>query len=293
MASTNTVACSPPPTTNTLDAAQRARVIRSSRKLGAVLGTTPFLLESCGGTVLVPTTLHPATKRGTHAPSPTKRHHRQREGTSTASSETSPLLSSPRTSASSEESLLHLPNSSTDKLPALVLTKPRSGHDTPRPLVLRLNSIPLSPSDLHVQTVPPSPLSPNADIPPTPATPKEPSRREARRRKMARVVRTLGENVPPELVFKPSDMVWSENPPLSTTRTHEVRSGSPTRSTAKSTRPRSASLDSSSQWQRLLELPAPVFSSSTRAPADQQWVGAWNRRNIAQVQRELRALRHR
>jgi hypothetical protein len=42
-----------------------------------------------------------------------------------------------------------------------------------------------------------------------------------------------------------------------------------------------------------LELPAPVFSSSTRAPEDQRWVGVWNRRSIGQVQRELRALRHR
>ena len=36
----------PPPTSNLLDAAQRSRLIRSTRKLGKVLGTTPCVVES-------------------------------------------------------------------------------------------------------------------------------------------------------------------------------------------------------------------------------------------------------
>ena len=35
----------PPPTFNTLQPHQRARALRSTRKLAAVLGTTPFILE--------------------------------------------------------------------------------------------------------------------------------------------------------------------------------------------------------------------------------------------------------
>ena len=314
MASTSTVTRSRPPTTNNLDAAQRARVMRSSRKLGAVLGTTPFLLESCGGTVSMSATLHPATKyrdaRTPTRPSHVNRYHRKcsvLDGTSSDGFETSSLVSFSRVAASSQESLLHASNSSTEDLPAPMVLAARSqskraGNST-HPLVLRLNTTP----DPRVQPIPVplSPLSSNADVPRTPATPVELSRAEARRRKMARVVRTLGEKVPPELVFQPSDIDWSAVSPVSpvsvTTTTssslmpHDTRSISRSGSTTKLTRsrPRSSSLGSSPQWQRLLELPAPVFSSSTRAPQDQQWVGAWNRRNIAQVQRELRTLRRR
>jgi hypothetical protein len=117
----------------------------------------------------------------------------------------------------------------------------------------------------------------------------EPSRTEVRRRKMARVVRTLGENVPPELVFHHQ----SESDRSEKTALPESRSSPRKLTNSKSGRRRSASVGSGTQWQRLLDLPAPVFSSSSKAPEDQRWVGAWNRRNIAQVQRELRTLRGR
>lgn len=296
MASAKFATNSPPPTTNHLDAAQRARVIRSSRKVGAVLGTTPFLLEACGGTVLVPTTLHHSTRRDTHAPSHVKRRYRHREGASSSISETSPLISRSAISASSDESHWHKFDTSTEELLAPRVSTSSQRDSKPRPLVLRLNSVPLSPSD---PTVPLSPLSPNTDdVPPTPATPLMLSRTETRRRKMARVVRTLGENVPPELVFQSSsdDTDLPEKvSPLPSPIPHDARSGaSRTRPSVKPTRPRSRSVGGpSSRWQRLVELPAPVFSSSTRAPADQHWVGVWNRKNIGQVQRELRALRQR
>jgi hypothetical protein len=104
---------------------------------------------------------------------------------------------------------------------------------------------------------------------------------------MARVVRTLGENVPPELVFRRIESEdWSE-------KATESRSAPRKPTNSKANRRRSASVGSSTQLQRLLELPAPVFSSSSKAPEDQRWVGEWNRRNIAQVQRELRSLRRR
>jgi len=114
---------------------------------------------------------------------------------------------------------------------------------------------------------------------------------------MARVMRTLGEKVPPELVFQGSDGDDLENDPVSTTMPLDTRPVSRTRSTTtttttKNNRRRSASVGSSTQWQRLLDLPAPVFSSGVKAPDDQRWVGQWNRRNMGQVQRELRALRN-
>jgi hypothetical protein len=167
---------------------------------------------------------------------------------------------------------------------ALGSEKPGSS-GKPRPLILLNSSYPSS-SDHRVATVL-SPRSASTDVPPTPTTPIELSRMEVRRRKMARVVRTLGENVPPELVFHPSNsdkgaLPESRSPPRKLTN-----------SKTKGARRRSASVGSGTQWQRLLDLPAPVFSSSSRAPEDQRWVGVWNRRNIAQVQRELRTLRGR
>jgi hypothetical protein len=282
MASTSTHTRPPPPTTNKLDAVQRARVMRSSRKLGAVLGTTPFLLESCG--VTVPATLHPASRPdGAHrtraVPSHVKRHHRQCSilEEPRASSESLPLPSLSRSSSSSKESLLSTSDCSTEEslVPLMLAAKSPFVRETQR-LVL-VHSVPLPPSD---------PLSPNADVPPTPTTPVEPNCAEARRRKMARVMRTLGENVPPELVFRTEKDSSSAPTALSRTRS------TPT-SHSHHHRRRSASVDSTSQWQRLVELPAPVFASGSKAPEDQSWVGEWNRRNIGQVQRELRGLRRR
>jgi hypothetical protein len=294
--STSTNTCPPPPTINKLDAAQRARVMRSSRKLGAVLGTTPFLLESCGSTM--PVTLHRAsTQRDDSHPrtllSHTKHHHRHRQYSifeeGRASSESLPPLLPSHTSSSSKESLLSTSDSSAEgeDMSVPLMLAVRSPHPglNPRPLIL-LNSVHQSSDDTHVPSAALSPLSSSLDVPPTPTTPRQPSHTEVRRRKMARVVRTLGENVPPELVFRRMDSEdWSEN--------SESRSAPRKPTNLKVNRRRSASVGSSTQWQRLLELPAPVFSSGSKAPDDQRWVGEWNRRNIAQVQRELRSLRRR
>ncbi|KAH8996769.1 hypothetical protein EDB92DRAFT_1793677 [Lactarius akahatsu] len=270
----------PPPTTNKLDSVQRTRVMRSSRKLGAVLGATPFLIESNGCSITA--TLHTASSQHENdhvrasSPMQIKRHRRQCSIVEEPPihSELSPFSMLSLDLGSSKESLLTMVESSIEDVPVLLAKSQRSA-DAPRPLLLYLNSAPLSPpdSDVPLEPIPLTPLSAKTEVPQTPTTPIEPSHTEARRRKMARVVRKLGENVPAEL------LVGS-------------RSISHSRST-KSHRRRSSSLGSNSQWQRLLELPAPVFSSGARAPEDQRWVGTWNRRNIAQVQRELRALRRR
>ncbi|KAH9067789.1 hypothetical protein EDB87DRAFT_1585414 [Lactarius vividus] len=295
----STISVAPPPTTNKLDSVQRTRVMRSSRKLGAVLGATPFLIESNGCSITA--TLHTASSQHENdhvrAPSPMqiKRHRRQCSIVEEPPihSELSPFSSLSRDLGSSKESLLTMVGSSMEEVPVL-LAKSRRSADAPRPLVLCLNAAPLSSpdSDVPLEPILLTPLSAKTEVPQTPTTPIEPSRAEARRLKMARVVRKLGENVPAELVFQPSDVDWPEIAHVQTAKLVGARSISRSRST-KSHRRRSASLGSNSQWQRLLELPAPVFSSSARAPEDQRWVGAWNRRNIAQVQRELRALRRR
>jgi hypothetical protein len=108
---------------------------------------------------------------------------------------------------------------------------------------------------------------------------------------MARVVRTLGENVPAELVFPASDSGRPEKKPLPSTTLLESRPAPRKLANPKANRRRSASVGSNPHWQRLLDLSAPVFSSSSKAPEDQRWVGEWNRRNISQVQSELRSLR--
>lgn len=286
----------PPPTTNKLDSVQRTRVMRSSRKLGAVLGATPFLIESNGCSITA--TLHTASSQPENdhvrasSPMQIKRHRRQCSIVEEPPihSELSPFSLRSLDLGSSKESLLTMVESSIEEDPVLLAKSQRSA-DAPRPLFLYLNSAPLSPpdGDVPLEPIPLTPLSAKTEVPQTPTTPIELSHTEARRRKMARVVRKLGENVPAELVFQSSDAGWTETTHVQTAKLVGSRS---IRST-KSHRRRSASLGSNSQWQRLLELPAPVFSSGARAPEDQRWVGTWNRRNIAQVQRELRALRRR
>jgi hypothetical protein len=59
---------------------------------------------------------------------------------------------------------------------------------------------------------------------------KQLSTAEAHRHKMARVMRTLGEKVPPELVFKASDKGGLENDPVSTTMLLDTRAVTRTRS---------------------------------------------------------------
>ncbi|KAH9072833.1 hypothetical protein EDB83DRAFT_135104 [Lactarius deliciosus] len=289
----------PPPTINKLDSVQRTRVMRSSRKLGAVLGATPFLIESNGCSITA--TLHTASSQHENdhvrasSPMQIKRHRRQCSIVEEPPihSELSPSSLLSLDLGSSKESLLTMVESSIEEVPVLLAKSQRSA-DAPRPLLLYLNAAPLSPpdSDVPLEPIPLTPLSAKTEVPQTPTTPIEPSHTEARRRKMARVVRKLGENVPAELVFQSPDAGWIETTHVQTAKLVSSRSISHSRST-KSNRRRSASLGSNSQWQRLLELPAPVFSSGARAPEDQRWVGTWNRRNIAQVQRELRALRRR
>ncbi|KAL5504813.1 hypothetical protein ACEPAH_7476 [Sanghuangporus vaninii] len=60
----------PPPTFNHLDAAQRSRLIRSTRKLGKVLGTTPCVVESVPPLPAISSSASVANKRYSVPPTP-------------------------------------------------------------------------------------------------------------------------------------------------------------------------------------------------------------------------------
>lgn len=269
--STITYPC-PPPTTNVLDSRQRMRLIRSARKLGAVMGTTPYLLEAD-----VPITLLPigGTKKSVTGKALKRQGsifmHYNRDSPSVTS------FSSVSTSSfhSPSASFVSLPSSmrSTESLsvtPPGLCVRSRKSADKPRPLYLRMNAVPVSPTDHRCASLPPSPSSARASsayFPPTPRTPSFDAA-ELRRKRMAKLARHLGENVPPELVT-------AQGPPAQLRSEEDV----PNR------KRRSMSVDLTSPP----IASRPEASSQTRTDSD--WVGEWNRPDIRDVQRELRNLK--
>ena len=264
-----------PPTRNHLDSEQRSRLIRSTRKLGAVLGTTPQLAEPESFLFLEPDDT--ATL---------KRIKSSRRNASVFARPAPKDFYASSSSNSSSASLTLPPSrSSIDVLPTpkSFSSRPRRSADTPRPLVLRLNTVPVAPSDKRIpqstlsrtnstHNVLLSPIT-TRDFP-TPVTPVFPTPAEVRRKKMAKLTRTLGENIPAELVFAGG-------------RHH----GSPLdQYPAQSQRMRTISLDYSDNP----DLP-PTFSRSSRiwVTGTSQWRGEWNRKDIREVQSQLRNLRGR
>ncbi|KAG5640567.1 hypothetical protein DXG03_008064 [Asterophora parasitica] len=176
-----------PPTINILDHQQRMRLVRSNRKLEAVLGIAPYYLESESPYGAFHDPISKARRRDGrifgHSPS---------SSLSSASSSTSSL--------NYEESFLVIPKTSKAQV-----TKSKHGLELSRPVLLRLRTVPSDTRDaLLPPTVAMSPTSPTftIDLEKLQATSLE-----HRRKKMAKLARTLGVNVPPELVFPspPSD----------------------------------------------------------------------------------------
>ncbi|KAJ7437417.1 hypothetical protein FB451DRAFT_1416881 [Mycena latifolia] len=163
-----------PPTTHSLPKPQRVRLMRSTRKLSALLGTTPLLVEPMP-------MLTPA-----RAPSPVPEPE-------------SPLEPSPERPAT-------ITSTAPPRRSSLAATPASTQRPT---LLLRINTAPPRPRGrvrsqawgrpTSCPAVPQSPSSesePMADgVPPLDAA------LTARRKKMARLARTLGESVPVELVF--------------------------------------------------------------------------------------------
>ncbi|KAI0354161.1 hypothetical protein OH77DRAFT_1426606 [Trametes cingulata] len=354
----------PPPTTNTLDARQRARLIRSTRKLGAVLGTTPKLAEHdsphASPSLLPIGAKHPHAR----APSPrkTSAYAKRRQGSvfelpphtvyDSASSASSSVtsLSLSRTSlesVTSVESTVSLP--ATKSFSRHVREKSRSkGKQAPlpTPLVLRLNAVPLPPSDPRLLL----PVTPDSSgtltfaqssassssarspamLPTTPTTPSTPTVTETRRKRLAKLKRTLGENVPAELVMpfrstpSSSSSRARQSPPTSESTLspppppqsytpppfpQTPRAGAtmprprPQPGKGKGNRRRSMSVGF--QPQQTQSAPAHVVNAGSEdegeeRPSSRVWVtgagtwrGEWNRRDIREVQQQLRALRAR
>jgi hypothetical protein len=156
-----------PPTTHALPHTHRTHLINSTRKLGAILGETPLLLEPVG-------------------------HHSRSSSISSISS-----INSTESTASKRSGRIFAdaqPRSSSlaPADPALVseaTTKNSVATHAPRPvLLLRLAS--------------PRPISLVSPVSPAfPISPMTPTFVVDRRKKMAKLTRTLGTNVPPELVF--------------------------------------------------------------------------------------------
>ncbi|KAF8626469.1 hypothetical protein AX15_004861 [Amanita polypyramis BW_CC] len=199
-----------PPTVNTLDPVQRARLLRSTRKLGHVLGTTPYVLDSdlLLARPLTPQSLYTCTKHMAVGSSPTESGVSDESGTAI-----------PRSSLETRSgTLVDLP-SDEDKYE----TKRPS-----RPLVLHLHSVLLLPpmDKYHNTSLAPSTVSQN-----DPSTllslsantmVKETDVREnedrLRRKRMAKLSRTLGETIPPELISPRHRKSPSEPKPSSLTR---------------------------------------------------------------------------
>ncbi|KAL7277931.1 hypothetical protein ACG7TL_007879 [Trametes sanguinea] len=334
---------SPPPTFNTLDARQRARLVRSNRKLGAVLGATPQLEEQL---LPAPSPVLPigGPAGGRRSPArKTSAYAKRRQGSifelfplgspssvydssSSAASSVSSLSLS-RTSlesTTSVDSASSLPQSKS--FTRHVREKSRSkGKQAPlpTPLVLRLNAVPLPPSDPRVQP----PITPdtsatltfasstaynaNSMLPVTPTTPLTPTVTETRRKRLAKLKRTLGENVPIELVLplrsarQPSASSSPTTPPSATKpssypvtpRSSEKlqlpqatlpRPAKQERQPQKTSRRRSMSVD----FQQA-EPPSERRSSRVWVTGNGSWTGEWNRKDIREVQQQLRALRAR
>lgn len=278
MASTMTLSyLPPPPTSNYLDFNQKSRLIKSTRKLGQVLGATPYLLETPSE---LPITLLPIGPR-TSSPTPStsscssaesiksiKRSRRQG-----SIFQYSPIVHSASSSTSSLSLPGNMSSSSVDLLSTHSMPVSRRSRDTnrPPPLILHLNPVVVSPDDHRIaksQLSPtPTPLPSVVDgFPMSPITPTSDAfhqkEADAKRKKMNKINRTFGENVPTELVFP----------------TLRNRGPSFTSRPATVTRNRRSMTVSSTQ----------MWCTGTQA-----WVGEWNRGNIQEVQAQLRQLKAR
>ncbi|KIJ21362.1 hypothetical protein PAXINDRAFT_164886 [Paxillus involutus ATCC 200175] len=273
-----------PPTTNTLDSHQRARLMRSTRKLGAVLGTTPYLLDND-----IPVTLLPIGKTKKSTSLALKRqgsiftHHSSQSLSVASFSSTS---TSSLNSSSASASLVSLPQStvpSVQSTESLSITPPglssvRNHHsaEKPRPLYLRLNTVSISPTDNRfAPSLPPTPSRASVScFPPSPSTPgfsSKPEIAEIRRRRMAKLARYLGENIPAELVLasEPAPTTSAVSPDQAVTR-----------------RTRSMSIGYNDT-----DAPFAHASKPSVSQVRQNWVGEWNRSDIREVQKELRILK--
>ncbi|KAJ7141951.1 hypothetical protein C8R43DRAFT_1200490 [Mycena crocata] len=156
--------------THALPQTHRTHLIRSTRKLGAILGETPLLLK------------------------PTRGHLHSMSVSSTSSTDSS----SSSSSASKRSGRIFVPSVPRSSSLAPAFTPTTFNSTSPKPT---------APSSTSAS--PPPPRGSQAPSPPShlispafsPLTPTFTPPKVDRRKKMAKLTRTLGQNVPPELVF--------------------------------------------------------------------------------------------
>ncbi|RXW16332.1 hypothetical protein EST38_g9527 [Candolleomyces aberdarensis] len=186
MAASNTVLAAPPPTANILPHSQRSRLLKSSRKIEAMLGTTPLV---------VPVVDHP------------------------------PQIS---------------PSHATPKLERSKSKAGKGSQPVPQPVLLRSRSVALPslmPTPTHVKSSSMDTAG-NSSGPATPISAlfspitketndDDAKEREMKRKKLAKITRTLGENIPPELVFGATYQQESKSStPKSSGKAHRPRAPS-------------------------------------------------------------------
>ncbi|EIN13300.1 hypothetical protein PUNSTDRAFT_117138 [Punctularia strigosozonata HHB-11173 SS5] len=318
----NTVTPSRPPTLNNLDRADRQRLIRSTRKLGAVLGTTPLLLDA---------------NDQTHVGALFARRHRRWQQSHGA-------LSNRNASFSSTAKLMHrddddaasfvdmdedeedhhveniAPNSQRhpgpSQLVALDLPKPAQLHTryervekrrpepeefvTPtRPVLLCLHDNAESLSPTASASVPPTPTT-AASATFTVSSPSTPAfdALEQRRKKMAKLTRHLGAAPPTDLVFPPSPtraVVCRTSP-----RSSDGGKVSTIGLGRRRARAFSVDLHRLSANVDFVGIARSVASQGKGVPplpiaggrdSSEAWVGHWNRNDIRTVQQQLRQLK--
>ncbi|EKM53221.1 uncharacterized protein PHACADRAFT_259423 [Phanerochaete carnosa HHB-10118-sp] len=200
MANASIVFPRPPPTYNTLSQAQRAQLLRSSAKLGQILGSTPHILDDTDASPISPPT-RSSSLRSTRSPS---------------------VASTASTSSTRSAESGHSERSWRARFPAC------------KPPLLRIGKVaPTAPAP-H-RGVPPqahqavrAPPAGSPDSSPG-SSPREPtfsisSDTTLKRQKMRRIAKKLGEGVPVHLVFPPTaesdeDEVFVDSP-MSTCAPH-------------------------------------------------------------------------
>ena len=279
---------SPPLTTNTLDAEQRSRLLRSTRKLGAMLGATPLVLE------VTPSPISPRTKSF------------RREGrvfpSSRSSIDSYVIVSSTTPMAPYQPILLDLPTPSKQPKPT---PKQKGARPLAQPLILRLRSVPAKKARY-------SPITASFDFT---ASSSDPTQND-RRKKMAKLTRTLGENIPPELVFAPKRSLSTRRPTGVSAPIHAaapiVLSPVPESKKRAGGRPRSLTLGSiptpTSMPQYAMRGTTSLDSPRQQATFGQmeaewgrrengvrrkerEWSGEWNVQDMGDVVKALRQLR--
>lgn len=244
-------------------------------KLGALLGTTPRVVE--------PEPSVPALPK--RADTPDSFMSQRQDSIFTRASSPDPGYASSTTSIASFSLSRNSSDGRTHEDSKKPVSKPRRTLDVPRPLVLHLNV----PSHPNSNPLPPTPstatiLTPStASSGITPITPVFPTPAESRRKRMAKLTRTLGEIVPPQLVFASRKASGYDSTAVKTDLPEKLH---PVERAIEPGRRRSMSVDFSGS-------PDQSFSRSPQVwvTENSTWRGEWNRKDIRTVQNELRCLR--